>query len=175
MWDLTNEAYGESAQAKPYFYLFYDSSIAPLAPGYRDAYYKLGVTSGPEFLFVIVDDPQDNRVRDALKDHEGGRELYARIREAIPCFVFVNGRLELTQRLQDARIHPIRDFDKDIDVLYDALGRHPPTTLIRVVQYLRFANKLFDVKVPGFHLNVLVDKLIDRVDPEKIPDRPDHR
>lgn len=63
-----------------YFYMFYDSTGQDVEAKYKDAYYKLGVSTGEEWAFVIVDDPTDNRVRDGLKYDAEGLELYQKIR-----------------------------------------------------------------------------------------------
>lgn len=162
-----------------HFYLIYDSSFAAIATEYKNAYYKLGVSTGNEWVFSVVDDATDDRLRDDLTKSSEGSGLYERIRRSLPCFVFSSGHLKTMSGMKSATVHKIHDFDKDIGRIYKRMNIREPNEISDFVSYLRGLNEVLELKPNliglGVNLNKLIEKFIDKIDPDKRFQTPDHR
>lgn len=159
---------GGRTEPKTYFYLVYDSQSKPISEQHKKTYFQLGVSTGDEWVFIIVDDYTDGRLRQALEISPEGLELYDNIKTSIPCFIVADGRLQVNSRMKNAEIIPIVDYVQSTKEIYDRIGITSPSTKRQAIAYFRNINEIITINPSifgiGFDFNALIRLILDDLD-----------
>jgi hypothetical protein len=122
----------------------------------------------PDYAFVLVDIGGDARLETDLNKLAGGPELMARIKDKVPLFLITPSPIPQIDDIKDIAYHPIKDYEKDSDVIYAAMGLHRPKKRRAFVRFLKRTNQYLHLKPNilgiGVNLNEMIEHWLEHVD-----------
>ena len=165
-----------TSQWPRYFYLVVKSSNKnqTLDPIDIQKFFRTGVNTDENYRFSLVDIASDQRLKQDMLKMEGGASLYERLEAQLPAFIIsffgvpqIAGIPQMTVASFE-RIYPIRDYDCDVQVIYDQMGLEPPSARKAAIDFMKKVNRYFQLKPSifgiGANVNDIISDLIERLE-----------
>lgn len=155
---------------KRFFYLVVngDAGLESVGSVDQQAFFRSGINSGQDYVFIFIDIASDKRLANDLMKRSGGQEFYWRIEQVCPTFLITQKLIKEIRNLELIELYPIKDYTKDVSILYEKMGLHQPGTRKRFIKFLRRLNAYGHLKPNifglGFNANEIIDDLIDKLE-----------
>jgi hypothetical protein len=166
MWALGDYAGGGGRDGKRHFYLVVlgDESNS-LTDEHIRSFFRSGVNTGSDYVFIFMDIASDERLHKDLRRLTGNDLLFDDIVAKTPAFLTSDDPIPKLRSAHAIGVYPIKDYEKDIKVLYDKMGIHSLSTRRTAISFLRRVNRYLHLKPNimglGANLNELIADLID--------------
>jgi hypothetical protein len=180
MTDLIHFAthFGSTEPAHAWFYLVVKSdgtltipreTVKRLGNHEIDSFFKTAVKM-PDYGFVLVDITTDSRLEAALQQLPGGASLMDRIMSEAPLVLISSIAIPKVTDANTIECFPIRNYDKDIDVIYQKMGIHAPATRRAAIRFFKRLNSYVklepNIQGIGFNISKMIADLLDKLDGE---------
>ena len=157
---------GGGAPHQDFYYLVINGEGQTTSSEEIQNFYRTGINSQSNDIFVFVDVGTDNRLRDDLDKLPGGAELYESIVRQAPVFITTPMRIPMLTDLAKVHLHPITSYETDLDFIYKKF-RHTgwrvrtAATMKQVNAYLQLKPSFFGI---GLNLNEMLADLIRQLE-----------
>jgi len=160
---------GRGGTGVNYFYLVINNAAASDVGGQEiQSFYKTAVNTDGNHIFVMIDISSDQRLAKDLAKVSGGPELYAQIEANASVFLLSPKRIPDLGTIAAVEMVPIKNYEKDIDVIYAKMGLNSATTRASAIAFLRWLNDSFHLKPNimglGVNLNQMISDLLARLE-----------
>ena len=163
-WTMGDYGGGHGPQAARFFYLAVNGPSPAVSDSDIKSFFRTGVSTGSEYVFVFIDVSSDHRLRDDLLEIRGGSELYARVQKN-PAFLISRTRIADVKSADDIDVVDLGNYDQDMDVIYGRMGIHSKSTRQSFIRFLRRVNRYAHLKPNllglGANLNEILADMID--------------
>jgi hypothetical protein len=156
---------------KRYFYLVVKSDQqAPDTLDSKDVqkFFKTGVNSDEGYLFSFIDISSDHRLKADLLKMQNGPEFYEKLSVSTPAFLITYVPIPEIVGTSVIKLCPIKNYETDVQVIYDEMGLAPPSARNDAIAFLRAVNRYVQLKPNvlglGANLNDLISDLITRLE-----------
>ena len=145
-----------------FFYLVVDGSAeGEVKRQDKQSFFRSGVNTDSDFVFVFIDIAVDDRLRQYLSAKKGGDSLFKEIQKKKPVFLISGKSLLSKTEVEDVELLQIKHYDRDIDAIYRHMGMHSRTTRMAAVRFLKKVNKYLHLKPNVFGLGVNINEIIE--------------
>src|SRR5262249_30560967 len=131
-------------------------------------FFRTGVSTGSEYVFVFVDISTDHRLRGDLQRLPKGDILFGEIEDKAPAFLVSPLAIPKLSSAESIEVFPIKSYETDINVIYDKMGIHSSSTRKSAVRFLRRINGYLNLKPSifglGANLNEVISDLLDKIE-----------
>jgi hypothetical protein len=157
------------ASGQDFFYLIVNGRKTPhLSDSDVKSFFRTGVNTSSDFIFVFVDISSDRRLASDLERIEGGAEFYRKIEKMAPVFLITHVSIRHIANAKTIQLLPVRNYDKDVSAIYDRMGVHSPSTRKSAILFLKRVNKYLNLKPNlfgvGANFNDMISDLLDRME-----------
>ena len=163
-----------TTRPKRHFYLIVNGAEPTTAVDGQavDSFFRAGVNSQSDYIFVFVDIASDHRLRNDLAKTEAGTALYERIASNSPAFLVCEGPIQKVTDLAGVLVSPIADYDTDVTLLYRQMGFDKPASRRAAISFLKRINRYLHLKPSimglGANLNEMIADLLARMERDSI-------
>ena len=158
---------GGGGSWKRFFYLVVNGRES-LDSQTEQSFIRSGVNSGQDYVFVFIDIATDKRLYADLIKREEGQKFYEQVEKDAPLFLITDKPVEQIKDVKQIEVCPIRNYEKDVSVLYDKMGLHLPDTRKRFLKFLHKVNQYAHLKPNiaglGLNLNEILGDWIKRLE-----------
>jgi hypothetical protein len=163
------EGHFEERANQRFFYLVVDGSGAgDVNQQDIQSFFRSGMNTGSDFVFVFIDIAVDDRLRQYLSAKKGGVSLYNEIQKKRPVFLISTKSLLNKTDVIDVELVAITNYDRDIDAIYKHMGLNSQTTRMVAIRFLKKVNQYTHLKPNfagiGINLNEIVEDLLRRLE-----------
>jgi hypothetical protein len=161
---------GPKTPAGYYFYLVVrsDERERSLDPDDIQKFFRTGVNAGRDYAFTMVDIMTDHRLGEDVLKMENGPAFYEKLDASTPAFLITRFPLHRLKDADDITLHPVTDYEKDVNIIYKEMGLPPVDTRRRTINFLRKVNSYLNLKPSifgfGANLNEVIADLIKRLE-----------
>jgi hypothetical protein len=162
-WTMGDYGGGHGTPAR-FFYLAVNGASPQISDTDIKSFFRTGVNTSSDYVFVFVDISSDHRLRDDLLELKGGDEVYARLLKN-SAFLISKTRMADINDIKDIEVIELRDYDSDMDRIYKMMGIHSKSTRMAFIRFLRRINRYAHLKPNllglGANLNEIISDMID--------------
>jgi hypothetical protein len=169
MWTMGDYGGAGGSDGKKYFYLVIGGlGSHSLADEHISSFFRTGVNTGSEFVFVFIDIASDARLREDLRKITGNDLLFEDIAAKAPAFLATDNLIPELESAHGIHVYQIKDYENDIKVIYERMGINSLSTRRAAISFLRKVNRYLHLKPNimgiGANLNDLISDLINALE-----------
>lgn len=174
MWDYSGGGGGggggSASVNQRFFYLVIktDQQEGALRSEDVQKFFRTGTNTSADYAFTVIDIATDDRLKNDVLKMEDGPAFYERLEASVPSFLVTYAPMPKIVGASVIKMYPVRDYDKDINVIYESMGLLPLDARKSFAAFLRKMNGYLNLKPNvvglGVNLNQIIDDWIERLE-----------